>query len=314
MELYHIFILERTESSMKKLSLLATIVVIPLLLIGAVKLPLPTPGEYSGKFVNISKDDFFKEDNLRQHANAAVLTDTKPDEITIDSALKLDKPKYGSVLFGDNDKRIYFVMTQDKDGYWTDFYIDQNLDSKITSLEKIKNNGKWNPQKTNDGWDLMETSVETDPFQITISYKGSTGEINKKLSMYLWTYDYTKKGSPETVYVSLQTVSAFEGFMKVLIGKDEKLVKYRVIDANSTGCFNNYGKNYLYLDLNFDGYFSKKEALPLYEFFDQKVDKTTTQMRFIIPACPAKIAIAPAVDNTDIVPLEASSDDVAVSK
>jgi hypothetical protein len=309
MELYNNFItLERIESNMKKYAILATLAIIPLLFIGAVKLPFPSQGEYVGKLVNVSAEDFFKADYLRQRVNEAILTDTKPDEISIDPALKLDKPKYGSVLFGDNDKRIYFVMAQDKDGYWTDFYIDQNLDYKITLQEKLKNNVKWNPQKTNDGWDLMESSVTADPLQLTVSYKGSAGEIKKKLSFYLWTKDFTKKGSPEDTVIWFQTVSAFEGLVKVLIGKDEKLVKYRIIDANSTGCFNNYGKNFIYLDMNFDGNFSKNEAVPLYEFFDQKVDKKTTQMRFIIPACPAKLLIAPAADDLDLSKLEAQSD------
>ena len=212
---------------MKKYALLATLVFIPLLFIGAVKLPFPTQGEYVGKIVNVPSEDFFKDDYLRQRVNVAVLTDTKPDELTIDPELKLEKPKYGSVLFGDNDKRIYFVMTQDKEGYWTDFYIDQNLDYKITPAEKLKNMFKWNPQKTNTNWDLMETSITSDPFQLTISYKGSAGEIRKKLSFYLWINDYTAKGRPEDTEVWFQTVSAFEGFVKVLIGKDEKLVKYQ---------------------------------------------------------------------------------------
>jgi hypothetical protein len=307
MELYH-YIFERIEFNMKKLALLVIIVTIPLLFIGAVKLPFPIQGEYNGKLVKISREDFFKEDYLIQRANVAILSDSKPDEVTIDPEIKIAKPKYGSVLFGDNDKRINFVMAQDTGGYWTDIYIDQDLDYKITSQEKLKNNGKWDPAKTKDGWDAMFTSIIIDPFQLTVSYKGSIGEIKKKLNFYLWTKDYTKKSNPESTLVFFETASAIEGFVKVTMNKDEKLVKYRIIDANCNGCYNDYGKDYIYLDMNFDGYFSKKEAVPLYEFFDLKTDKTTTQMRFIVPACPAIIAIAPATENPNMAQLEAKSD------
>jgi hypothetical protein len=293
---------------MKKYTLIAAALIISVLSIGAAKLSYPNQGEYAGKLTSISKDDFFKPDNLFLHFNDAVLVDTKPDEITIDPGLKLNNPKYGSVMFGDNNKRSYFVMSQDKDGYWMDYYLDQNLDYKITPEEKLKNIEKWNLQKTTKHWDLMESAITIDPIQMVVSYKGSTAEIKKNLNFYLWIKHFTHKGENDETYVTFATVSAFEGFMKVLIGKDEKLVKYRITDANCNGCFNDYGKDNLYLDLNFDGYFSIKEVFLLYEFFDQKIDKTSTQMRFSIPACPAKIVVAPAAENINTIQLEAKSD------
>lgn len=111
----------------------------------------------------------------------AILTDSKPDEVTIDSMIKITNPKYGSNMLGDNDKKIYFVMAQDKDGYWGDIYIDMDLDYKITLQEKVTGNAKWYPRKTTDGWDVKSTSVNTIPLQLTISYKGSTAEIKKKM-------------------------------------------------------------------------------------------------------------------------------------
>lgn len=275
--------------------------------IGATKLPFPVQGEYSGKIVNIG-DDFFKPDFLLQQANNAVLTDTKPDEIVIDPAIKLIQPKYGSILLGDNDKRAFFLMDQDNDGYWMNFYLDQNQDYQISASEKIKSLEKWVPQKIDKKWDLLESSVTNDPIPMLVSYKGSQGEIRKKLSFYLWIKRFTRQGESEQTLVSFATASSFEGFIKLLIGKDEKLVKFRITDGNCNGCFNDYGKDFLYLDLNFDGSFSKKEAVPLYEFFDQKAGKISTQMRLLIPACPLKIAVAPATENYDTVHLEAPSD------
>lgn len=183
------------------------------------------------------------------------------------------------------------------------------MDYKITPQEKLKNLKPWEPEKTKDGYDLSIAAITDNPFQLTVSYKGSVGEIKKKLNFYLWTENFSKRNRVDLNIVSFRTVSAFEGFIKVMINKEEKLVKYRIIDANCNGCFNDYGKDYIYLDWDFDGNFKKKEAVPLFELFDFKLDKTTTQMRLIIPPFPAKIGIFPAMDNNfDTIKLEPQSD------
>ncbi len=293
---------------MKKYSFFLLLIFVSTMSLGATKLPYPIQGEYGGKIVNIPGEDFFKPDFLIQRVNDVLLMDTKPEEIRIDPEIKLTNPKYGSILLGDNEKQTYFVMTKDNDGYWMDFYLDQNQDYQITATEKLKNLEKWDLQKTNKNWDLMESSITNNSIPILVSYKSSVRELKKKLSFYLWIKNFAHQGKDEQTFVTLATASAFEGFIKIHFGKDEKLVKFRITDANCNGCFNDYGKDLLYLDLNFDGYFSKKEAIPLYEFFDSKTGKITTQMRFSIPSCPAGIAITPATQSYDSVNLEAKSD------
>ncbi len=292
---------------MKKFSCLLLVTVMSVMSMGATKLPYPIQGEYSGKLVNMREDDFFKPDFLIQKANNAVLTDTKPEDLRVDSEIKLSDPTYGSVLLGEDEKPTYFVMAKDHDGYWMDFYLDQNHDRKITASEKINNLEKWNPQKINKKWDLKESSLTHSALPILVSYKSSAGKLKKKLGFYLWIKRFTQ-GNDEQTFVTLATASVFEGFIKVYFKKDEKLVKFRVTDGNCNGCFNDYGKDFLYLDLNFDGNFSKKEAMPLYEFFDFQAGKTTVQMRFLIPACPAGIAVIPATQNYDTVKLDATAD------
>jgi hypothetical protein len=293
---------------LKKLLLSALLVVMAMISLGATKLPYPVQGEYTGKIVNLPGEDFFKPDYLIQRANDAVLMDTKPEELRVDPEIKLNNPKYGSILLGDNEKQTYFVMAQNNDGYWMDFYLDQNQDYQITPAEKLKTLEKWDLQKVNKNWVLMESSLTNNPLPILVSYKGSVGEMKKKLSFYLWIKCLTHQGNDGQTFVTFATASVFEGFIKVLLGKDEKLAKFRITDGNCNGCFNDYGKDFIYLDLNFDGYFSKKEAMPLYEFFDIKTGKVTTQMRLLIPNYPAGIAVIPATQNYDTTHLEATLD------
>ena len=52
------------------------------------------------------------------HANLAELTDSKPDDLKIEVADfdKLIDPQFGSFLFGNNNKKIWFLMGKDHKG------------------------------------------------------------------------------------------------------------------------------------------------------------------------------------------------------
>lgn len=110
---------------MKKLALLTILIISPILLSGATKLPVLSQGLYSGKLMNISNDEFFGKEYFFQseNINRATFTESKPEEITINPTIDIKKPMYGNISLGDNGKKIYFVMTQDNQGYWSEFYI-----------------------------------------------------------------------------------------------------------------------------------------------------------------------------------------------
>lgn len=287
------------------------LILIPALILpvaAAVKFPLISEGTYSANLVNISKDDFFAGELVFDSINVATLTDSKPEELTVASEIKSDKAKYGSFVMGNNDEKIWFTMAQDKDGYWADFYLDQNLDQKISASEKIKDLSLWDPS-TSSGYKRLTAAITKVPITLMVSYKGANDKvIYKKVSVYLWAENYYKKGAEDYNEVSIETVSALEGLVKMTVGKEEKAVKYRIMDANCNGCFNDYGKDVIYTDQNFDGKFTKKEALKIVEFYDLTVEKKKKQVRFMLPAIPAKIAVADALTEFDLSTLEPASD------
>jgi hypothetical protein len=295
---------------MKKLLLL--LILIPALILpvyAATKFPQVNEGVYTAKIVDIKANEYFANENFIYFPNDATLTDSPPEDLIIDPEITLDKPRYGSFTMGNNNKKIWFMMAQDKNGYWTDFYLDQDLDYNITAAEKIKGLETWDPSTTGDGYKKYAASVTNIPIPITISYKAANDEeILKKLNIYLWASNYYKRGAEDINLVYFATVSAVEGMFKVTVGKDEKVVKYRIIDSNSNGCFNDYGIDYIYTDSNYDGKFLKKEAQKIMELFDLTVDKKKKQVRFILPPFPAKLAVVDALTEFDLSQLDPESD------
>lgn len=290
---------------MKKHLFLIFMVMLPLLFLGAVKLPYISAGTYLVKMVNAGRDDFFRDyfTNKNQSDNQGNLTDAKPDELTIAPELeKLNEIKYGSFKLGNHEKDVWFVMGKDPAGFYSKFYIDQNLDYNITDNEKVQDfNTNYGMLK---GILVHSASAIGTPVPVTISYKGvNGGEIKKKVYFYLWTGIFGKRDENTTI-VKIYTVSMLQGLMKVNVGKNEKLVKFRLMDADNNGCFNDYQKDVIYMDLNLDGVYSNQDSEPLSEYFDIKTDAGKKQMRFLVLPFPGKVEVIEATQDFDASKLE----------
>jgi hypothetical protein len=276
-----------------------------LLLLGAVKLPYISAGTYLVKLVNAQRDHFFRDNytNVNQSDNEGNLTEAKPDELTIAPELeKLKEIKYGSFKLGNLEKNVWFVMGKDPAGFYSKFYIDQNLDYNITDNEIVRDfDTNYGMLK---GVLVHSASATGTPISVTIAYKSTNGdEIRKKVYFYLWTGIFGKEDDSTTI-VKIYTVSMFQGLIKVMVGKDEKLVKFRLMDANNNGCFNDYQKDVIYMDLNLDGIYSNQDSAPLTEYFDMKTSLGKKQMRFIVLPFPGKVEIIEATQDFDASKLE----------
>jgi hypothetical protein len=265
------------------------------------KPPLPTEGIYP---VKLRAFTIFDIEGIP--GAQAELTETKPDYLKIDPELEQIKEiRFGSFIIGNNEQKVWFLMARDKQGFWAELYIDQNADNRIATNEKVRGilvgSGK-------DGKNEFYAATTNIAFPIRVSFKGAGAEIQKKQYFFVQIKTYYKKVESESV-VTLFSSSFFNGEMKALIGKEVKVIKFRIIDANGNGCFNDFGKDQLSIDINFDGYFTAKEAWPLAEYFTVTgPDKQKKQLRMIVPPHPAKIAVVGATDDIDWSQLEPLSD------
>jgi hypothetical protein len=266
------------------------------------RLPLPMEGIYPVKQKTLTYFDLLSKD-IELSWNNAEITESKPDDLIVEfDDKKLSNPQYGRFALGNKEKQVWFLMGQDAAGYWTEFYIDQNLDNHITDKEKVKgfqvNDGRLKSFKTRQAFGLI-------PIPVEVSYRGQTGEFKKKLFFFLsvTTVIGKEKDGQETVVGAL-CASYFEGTMKVLTGKKEKLVKFRILDADGNGCFYDFGTDMFFMDLNQDGYFKRSEGQKLYEFFDVGSNKDRKQYHLMIKAFPGKVGVIEATEEYNPIGLE----------
>ena len=270
------------------------------------KLPNPTEGTYPVKLKTFTIFDLMDMDSSAElYFNTAELTESKPENLQFDFEYeKMADYKFGAFKFGNNERKVWFVMGKDDQGFWTEYYIDQNLDNRITQKEKIKSfrteQGSAKGYKTTDVFSLI-------PIPVRVSYKGQSSEIEKNLFFFILIKSFAKNKNVDTVVQAL-TASFLEGEVKVA-AKNEFLVKYRILDGDANGCFNDYGKDLILMDLNHDGYFKKNETRKLVEFYDIiNREKQKKQLRLIVMPIPAKIAVTEATSDYDRTQLEAQTD------
>jgi hypothetical protein len=288
---------------MKKGLLLLGLIV--LLLPGCISsgpMPVFIEGVYPLKAKVLSYFEFSSK-ALDLRANIAELTETKPDNLTVDFDYgKLNEVRFGSFKFGNNEQKTWFLMVKDTNGYWSDFYIDQNLDQHITKQDKIDvqtADGRYNGFKTS-------AAITAVPIPIQVSYKGETKDFTKKLYFFIEIDDFSKKDLHDTL-VKAFTATFFEGTVPILSGQTSRLYNFKLIDANSSGCFNDYGKDLVYLDENNEGYFQKNESHTLIEYFDSPAPDNQQKQVIVLPY-PAKIAITKVNQNIDLTTLEPEPD------
>lgn len=252
-------------------------------------------------FDSIGKD-------ITLYGQIAELTESKPENLTVDPAIKIEDPRYGKFTFGNNNRQVWFIMGQDMKGYWTTFYIDQNLDNQITQKEIVKG---FVPSESREKKFIRRQAESYIPVPIQISYKGENSEFVKKLFFCLKTEEIEELKAKE--YKKEITVAAFdftflEGEFPVQVDKKIQNCRFRISDTNGNGCFNDFGRDLLYLDLNNDGYFKKDEAFKLVEFMDRTEENKKTQFRLIVLPYPGKIALLNALEEYNPSDLEPVAD------
>lgn len=273
---------------------------------GFAKAPLPMEGVYNLKLKTLTLYDLDSK-NFPLLGVVAELTESKPAGLTVQIDVKqMKEPTYGSFKLGNADRKTWFVMGQDDQGYWTKVYLDQNGDRIISDKEEVKS---MQTVQTKERKVTRDTAFTMVPVPIRVSYKGMNNELQKKLYYFFYADVFRKKGESLTV-VRVFNGSFMEGDLKIAQGKEAKLVKFRLYDADSNGCYNDFGDDLIYMDTNYDGFFKKNEGRKLTEYFDLKRGKDTNQYRLVLMAQPSKLAVVNALKDADRSKLEAISDPV----
>lgn len=290
---------------MKNSKLLALTLVAMLLLGCETPMPVPLEGIYQVKNKTLTIFDLSSQEYQYKY-NIAEVVESKPAALTLEiDPEQLSDRRFGSFRLGNNRQRTWFVMGRDADGYWSEFYIDQNNDLVIQEKEKVKSF-----QSGRDRVKGMQRaqSMTLIPVRIKVSYKGLNGEIQKNLYFFMITTVLSKNDASD-ILVEAITASFFDGEIKVLSGETVKRMNFRLIDANGNGCFNDYGVDLLFIDRNFDHYFQAKEGHRLIEFFDLPLSTGgLKQLRIIVPPYPARVGVIEADQEYDLGDFEAQSD------
>jgi hypothetical protein len=262
----------------------------------------PLEGVYDLKLKTLTFFDLLSKDVPLQSITAE-LTESRPDNLEVQVNLaKLTEPTFGSLRLGNNDRKVWFVMGKGEQGYWTEVYLDQNGDRRITTNEKLKSlqtlDIKERKIKRNSAYTMV-------PVAIKVSFKGVKRQYVKKLYYFIYVDIIHNKTGNFTV-AGVTNASFLDGELKVAVGKELKLIKVRLFDINANGCFNDYGSDMIYLDTNYDGLFKKNEGHILTEFFDYGANrKQVKQYRLLLPPQPAKMAVIDSFREFDRSLLEA---------
>jgi hypothetical protein len=301
---------------MKKVILIVTIIAVPLLLLGAVEVTFPCPGTYDVQQVTLKFKDIFKKKSIT-HWKSAHIVESKPTDLTVEPPIeKIKGIRYASVRLGNNEKDTWLVMGQDDAGYYSEIYLDQNLDNNITTKEKIADIDTF--QVEDKGFTINIGRVYPKPIPLLVSYKGSKGEIRKKLYFYLQSEIALKKKT-DTLFLSFINATALEGKITVKWFGGRNDSRVRLVDANSNGCFNDYNKDCIFMDLNaYEKSDANKKSInvlsPLYEYFNIKEKSKIKQMRLVVLPYPAKVSVIEATEEFDPVQLEPESDQFDIDK
>lgn len=270
------------------------------------KPPIPAEGIYPVKLRSLTIFDLRTDEMKRIFGVQAELTETKPDYLKIDPELaEIKQVRFGSFKVGNNEQKVWFLITKDPQGYWAGIYIDQNADNRIAVNERVRGVETGYGKEGKNEYFAAITDI---PVPIRVSFKGANSEIQKKQYFFVQIKTYFKKKELESFAIMVSS-SFLDGEMRVVAGREVKNVRFRIIDADGNGCFNDFGKDHLMLDVNNDGYMDTKEVWPLTEYYTViGPDKQRKQLRMVVPPHPAKIAVVGATENVDWAQLEPASD------
>ncbi|MCL6588436.1 MAG: hypothetical protein K6U80_00625 [Firmicutes bacterium] len=252
-------------------------------------------GTYPVKVKSLTYLDLISEDLRELRSNEAEMLESKPGGLEIDFPYEqFDQVRFGSFNLGNNEQKIYFMMVNGElnsnEIEGAELYLDQDLDHRITKKERIK--GLQTNQDVIKGIQRTQ-SFGLIPFPLQISYKGEANQFSQKLYFFVLINLYQKKGLNDIV-VNLIDAGFIEGEIKILKNGSPRAVKFRIMDANSNGCFNDYGTDLMFFDFDNDGFFRRNESQELAEFYTVTRDGAPEQVRMIVAPYPAKIAIVKA--------------------
>jgi hypothetical protein len=283
-------------------------------LIGGCNSELPTSmeGTYPLKLKTLTVFDL-SSGQIPILGNIAELTDSKPEFLEVEGIdyEQLSDVKFGSFRLGNNDQKVWFMVTKNALGYWDNLYIDQNLDNKIVKKEAVKS--FQTSQQRESGYNVMR-AFSLIPISIRVSYKGATKDYEKSLYFFISTEARAKKNEYHVNVVAFNA-SFLEGETKVVMGNAEKLYKFMILDADSNGCFNDYGRDLYFINLAGDGAFHRNEGVRLREFFDSTgLDKKSKQLRVNLLPFSLQLAITEATEEFDLAKLEPSENETNDAK
>lgn len=268
------------------------------------QLPLPLPGIYPLKMRTLTYFDLASKSLNDLGWNTAELTESKPEglEVAFDYQ-KMKNVQFGRFQLGNQEGKVWFLMAQDESGKWSEFYIDQNLDMQITQKERVKS-----IQETGqDRYRGIDRQLELGliPISLQIPYKGSNREFDQNLYFFVGINTFSKKDLSD-IMVGLITASFLEGEFPVASGRTSKMARFRILDADANGCFNDYGTDLVFMDLNGDNYFERKESQSLKEFFVTGSGSRRRQYEVVVPPFPVKLGVFPTDEEYDSLELEPS--------
>jgi hypothetical protein len=275
--------------------------------LGFTNQPLPMEGVYNIKLRTLTFLDLLSKDTPLL-SMLAELTESKPKNLNVQVDLaKMTEPTFGSLELGNNEKKTWFLMGKDEQGFWTEIYIDQNADQSITPGEKVKSLQTYQKKEKQNKVNGSYTMI---PVPVRVSYKGFNSEFEKKIYFFLFADMYIKKGETMSV-VGVSNASFLDGEIKVALGANTMIMRFRIYDIDGNGCYNDYGKDMIYLDNNYDGYYKLKEGQKLTEFYDVSGadEKKSKQYRLIVLPQPVKIAVVDAFKEFDWLQLESAVSD-----
>jgi hypothetical protein len=270
-------------------------------------LPAAVEGVYPLKLKTLTVFDL-SANQISIFGNTAELTDSKPDFLEVEGIdyENSSNYKFGNFRIGNNEKKVWFLITRNSTGYWDNCYLDQNSDDKLTKKEAVK--GFQDSEFKKSGYRILRADMLI-PVPIRVSFKGMTKEYEKNLYFFISTFAESKK---DEYHVAVMAFSAsfLEGQLKATVNKEQRIYRFTIIDANSNGCFNDYGQDLLYINVKRDNSFHKNESQKLTEFFDSvAADGTHKQLRFnLLPYC-LRLGVSDATADFDLAQLEPETSD-----
>jgi hypothetical protein len=293
-------------------------------MLGAIEWSFPGEGVYdvkAGLIKSKSVNKYFKAKILRY--KQAQLMETKPENLKVDPAItKLEGLRYGSIRLGNNEKDVLFAIGKNDHDYYSELFVDQNFDNYIDLNERVPDLDTWEDKE--DGLVVHTSSTYPKSVPVMVSFKSmACAEITKKLNFYIQIEYIINRNTNDTFWVGFINTTTWEGTMDITVepyeikdsngrttksNRELKKLKFCLVDTNANGCYNDFGKDHIMVDLNEDGKFSEDEAQPLLDSYLVKTKKQKKRMQLLVLPCPGKVAVVEENQDFDRAKLEPVAD------